>query len=223
VPLLALLTGAAIAAVVFNGLVGGQRSGAVAPAVAADTGTRTFTLVGANFVGRPVNEVAIQLAALGLTVERVQSVTSAVAPSTVVAIDPAGSPLRAGDTVTVSYAVRPPTYDTRARSSVNQETVRRGSTAAAPARTTAPEATTRATPTADAPAASSTDDGAASSSSSTDPGSSAPGSSGSGSDSSSAAPATSSSAPSTTSSTPSRSSTSSSGHGYHDDGDDEDG
>jgi serine/threonine-protein kinase len=124
-PLLALLTGAAIAAVVLNGVLGGERTGGT-PAVAADTAEKaTITLVSADYVGRPVDQVATQLSALGLTVERVQRVTADVPPNTVVAIDPAGVRLHRGQTVTVYYAAAPPAYGSGGPSSLGQETVRR--------------------------------------------------------------------------------------------------
>jgi hypothetical protein len=101
-PLLALFTGAAVAAVVVQGLV---NSGSHAPAVAAETKHGTsYRLDPAAYVGRPVDEVAIQLAAMGLSVER-RADPAAVAPAgTVTAVDPVGRKLEPGDVVTVIYA-----------------------------------------------------------------------------------------------------------------------
>ena len=102
VPLITLLTGAAVAAFVIQGLVGNAHQ---APAVAAQThdGT-TYTLDAADYVGRPVDEVAIQLAALGLSVER-QVDPQALAPAgTVTAISPTDRKLKPGDVVTITYA-----------------------------------------------------------------------------------------------------------------------
>jgi serine/threonine-protein kinase len=102
-PLLTLLTGAAIAAVVVHGMVGGQ--GSQAPAVAAETKDGTsYTLSASRYVGRQVDEVAIQLAALGLAVERRADPTSLAKAGVVTAIDPAGKRLRPGDVVTLTYS-----------------------------------------------------------------------------------------------------------------------
>jgi serine/threonine-protein kinase len=106
VPVLALFVGAAAAALVLLGVISGQRPQGTAAAVAADTGGGSgVTLVAADYVGHPVDEVAAQLTGLGLTVQRQQDPTSAVAPDTVTRIDPVGVALGKGDPVRVSYAV----------------------------------------------------------------------------------------------------------------------
>ena len=88
------------------GVLGGSRPTGAAAAVAADTGGGSgVTLAAADYVGRPVDEVATQLSGLGLTVQRQQDPTAAVPAGTVTRVDPAGVPLRPGDPVRVSYAV----------------------------------------------------------------------------------------------------------------------
>ena len=102
-PLLTLLTGAAIAAVVFHNMSGGQ--GAKSPAVAAETKDGAgYTLSSARYVGRPVDEVAMQLAALGLAVQRRPDPTALAKAGVVTAIDPVGKRLRPGDVVTLTYS-----------------------------------------------------------------------------------------------------------------------
>jgi eukaryotic-like serine/threonine-protein kinase len=88
------------------GGAGAAGAAGAAAAVAADTGGGSgVTLVAADYVGHPVDDVAGQLAGLGLTVQRQQDPTSAVAPNTVTRIDPVGVVLHKGDPVRVSYAV----------------------------------------------------------------------------------------------------------------------
>jgi hypothetical protein len=104
-PLLALLTGAAIAAGVLFVVFGDT---AAPTAVAAQTQhSQTFVLDANDYVGRPVDEVAVQLAAQGLTVRRQPQVTAETAPDLVLVVSPAGVPLSAGDRVVVTYAVAP--------------------------------------------------------------------------------------------------------------------
>ncbi|MCU1612759.1 MAG: serine/threonine protein kinase with sensor(s) [Frankiales bacterium] len=102
IPVLTLLTGAAVAAVVVQGLAGNAPS---TPTVAAQTKDRTtYTLDAADYIGRPVDEVAMQLAALGLSVHR-QADPASLGPSgTVTAVDPVGRSLHPGDVVTLTYA-----------------------------------------------------------------------------------------------------------------------
>jgi serine/threonine-protein kinase len=109
-PLLGLLTGAAIAAALFQSLAG---RGPSSPAEAAEVQeqVQTITLDAARFIGRPVEEVVPQLEALGLDVERRQVATSDTVPGTVTAVAPDGE-LQQGDAVVVSYAVAPGTGGT---------------------------------------------------------------------------------------------------------------
>jgi serine/threonine-protein kinase len=103
VPLLTLLTGAAVAGVVVQGIVGHGRQ---APAVAAETHDRTtYTLDSADYVGRPVDEVAMQLAALGLSVVRHADADALAPAGTVTAVSPTDRKLRPGDVVTLTYAI----------------------------------------------------------------------------------------------------------------------
>jgi serine/threonine-protein kinase len=162
VPLLALFVGAAAAALVLPGVLDGGRSAAPRAAVAADTSaTPGVTLTATDYVGRPVDDVAAQLSALGLTVQRQQDPTSDVAAGTVTRVDPAGVPLRPGDPVVVSYAVplgyspapvRTPRTKATVRSTTQEPVT---TTPAAP--TTTPETTAAATP-ADTTTATATDD-----------------------------------------------------------------
>jgi len=102
VPLLTLLTGAAVAAVIVHGL----SAGAGAPAVAAKTQDGDgFVLAADDYVGRPVDDVAIQLSALGLSVHRRADRNSDAPAGSVTAVDPVGVRLHAGDVVTLRYAV----------------------------------------------------------------------------------------------------------------------
>jgi serine/threonine-protein kinase len=101
VPLLALLTGATVAGLLVHGL-----SGRGTPTVAAQTQDGGgFVLASADYVGRAVDDVAMQLSALGLAVHRRADRTAHAPAGTVTAVDPVGTRLRAGDVVTVTYAV----------------------------------------------------------------------------------------------------------------------
>jgi serine/threonine-protein kinase len=154
VPLLALFIGAGAAALVLTGSNGGSRPAGAAAAVAADTGGGSgVTLVAADYVGRPVDEVAAQLTALGLTVQRQQDPTPSVPAGTVTRVDPLGVLLKAGDPVAISYAVSPgvaPSSSSSSRVVHTQAPVR--SSAAEPtttspaAPTTEPEQTAASTP-----------------------------------------------------------------------------
>ncbi|SFP68824.1 serine/threonine protein kinase [Geodermatophilus dictyosporus] len=110
VPLIALLLGAGLAAVVFTALDDGA---APPPVVAAQTrdGEEGVVLEAGDYVGRPIDDVATQLSALGLGVERRQQVTDAAVPGLVIGISPAGVALEPGDDVVVTYAVAPPSRD----------------------------------------------------------------------------------------------------------------
>ncbi|GAA3179640.1 hypothetical protein GCM10010531_37100 [Blastococcus jejuensis] len=104
-PLLGLLAGAGIAAALFQSLAG---PGPSSPAEAAELQEQTDTVsIDANrYIGRDVDEVVDELAALGLAVERRQVPTSDAVPRTVTGVDPDGV-VRVGGTVVVSYAVAP--------------------------------------------------------------------------------------------------------------------
>jgi serine/threonine-protein kinase len=107
-PAAALLAGAGIA------VAGVQLLDPPAPApVAAATTERPeapptgVVVAAADHVGRPVDDVEADLAALGLRVERVAEETRRAEPGTVLAVTPTGA-LAPGDLVTVTYAVPPP-------------------------------------------------------------------------------------------------------------------
>jgi len=139
VPVLALFVGAAAAALVLLGVLSDQRPPGTAAAVAADTrGGSGVTLVAADYVGHPVDEVAAQLTGLGLTVQRQQDPTSDVAPDTVTRIDPAGVVLRKGDPVRVSYAVPLGYAPTSARAPHTEVSTRSTSQAAVASTSVAP-------------------------------------------------------------------------------------
>jgi hypothetical protein len=110
-PLLGLLVGAAIAAVVLT-LVGQDKPTATASA-ADTTQSQTFVLNAADFIGRPVNDVVRELTSHGLNVQRQRVPTEAADPGRVIGVQPDGRTLARGDTVVVSYAVSPsnPTQD----------------------------------------------------------------------------------------------------------------
>ncbi|MGY2083555.1 protein kinase domain-containing protein [Blastococcus sp. SYSU DS0539] len=101
-PLLGLLAGAGITAVLLQSLTEGPP-----PAAAAAVEQRTagsIVLAEDDYVGRPVGEVAERLAALGLTVSVRAEVRDDVVPDRVTGVSPAGRPLRDGDRVVVRYA-----------------------------------------------------------------------------------------------------------------------
>jgi serine/threonine-protein kinase len=174
VPLLALFVGAGAAAWVLSG-VSAPRPAAPVAAVAADTGGGSgITLVAADYAGRPVGDVAAQLAALGLVVQQQQDPTSAVTPGTVTRVEPAGVLLHRGDPVVISYAVSPgfsPSSPSRAvvhsqaptrRTTAEKRTTEPTTPTTVPAQTTttAPEDTTSAPSTGTTTATGSgTDDG----------------------------------------------------------------
>jgi serine/threonine-protein kinase len=95
--------------VVLLGLPGGGRTPAAgAPVAAASEPEPVIALDPAAYVGRPVDEVATELTALGLTVARQQQVTDSTAPNAVIRLDHADGDLHTGDAVTVLFAAPPP-------------------------------------------------------------------------------------------------------------------
>jgi eukaryotic-like serine/threonine-protein kinase len=105
VPLLALLVGAGVAAGLFAALPDDEQRPTVA---AAQTRERAEVVLDADdYLGRPVDEVAAQLSALGLTVEREELVTPDSEPGVVTAVSPVDVTLQALDTVVVTFAVAP--------------------------------------------------------------------------------------------------------------------
>jgi serine/threonine-protein kinase len=199
VPLLTLLTGAAVAAVIVHGL--GAAPGT--PTVAAQTKDGDGFVLSANdYIGRPVDEVAIQLSALGLTVRRHADTHSTAPFGTVTAVDPVGTRLRVGDVVTLTYAAGSD-QTTGHSSTVQRVQTARGSLVDEAAHSssvprTGSTAATSAAPT--TPTTSSSDPATTSSSAPTTTSSSAPATTSS-SDSSSASSASSTSSASSSSAT----------------------
>ncbi|SDF96957.1 serine/threonine protein kinase [Blastococcus aurantiacus] len=102
-PLVALLAGAGIAAGVLQTI---SDSPPASTAVAAEQRDSASVLLRAgDHVGRPVDEVAEELTALGLVVELKAEPSAAVPADQVTGISPTGRQLRAGDVVVVRYAV----------------------------------------------------------------------------------------------------------------------
>ncbi|MCA0145214.1 serine/threonine-protein kinase [Blastococcus sp. LR1] len=105
VPLLCLLLGAVVVGVTV-GLPGGNDESADPPASAA-AAEGAIVLAADDHVGRPADDVAADLRALGLEVDRRDVVTADRLAGTVVGLDPAGTPLSAGDRVRLDVAVAP--------------------------------------------------------------------------------------------------------------------
>jgi eukaryotic-like serine/threonine-protein kinase len=100
-PLLGLLAGAGIAVMLLTALT---HHTPPATAQAAETrDTNGIVLAAGDYVDRPVDDVAAQLAAYGLTVLRRADPTAGGVPGTVSRIDPVGTLLRQGDRVSVFY------------------------------------------------------------------------------------------------------------------------
>ncbi|MGY1782708.1 serine/threonine protein kinase [Geodermatophilus sp. SYSU D01036] len=106
VPLLALLLGAGLAGVVFTALVDDPASPTVVAAQTRD-GEDGVVLEAGDYVGRPIDDVATQLSALGLGVERREQVTGSAVPGRVLGVSPEGVRLEPGDDVVVTFAVAP--------------------------------------------------------------------------------------------------------------------
>jgi serine/threonine-protein kinase len=102
-PLLGLLAGAGIAAALFQALAGGGPSSPAEAADLRDQGGTTVTIDAEDYIGRPVDEVVDELAALGLDVARRQVPTDDAVPGAVTDVAPDGV-LEPDDTVVVSYA-----------------------------------------------------------------------------------------------------------------------
>ncbi len=112
VPLLALLVGAGLAAAVLTVLTDSTPP-TVAAAQTQQEDDDGVVLEAGDFVGRPVEDVATQLSALGLSVERREQVTDRTVPGRVLGVAPTGVALEPGDDVVVTYAVAPAPGSTR--------------------------------------------------------------------------------------------------------------
>jgi serine/threonine-protein kinase len=106
VPLLALLLGAGLAAVVFSALTD-PPSPTVPAAQTRENDDEGVVLDAGDYVGRPIEDVATQLSALGLGVERREQVTGSAVPGRVLGVSPEGVRLEPGDDVVVTFAVAP--------------------------------------------------------------------------------------------------------------------
>ena len=104
-PLLALLAGAGIAAALLQALSDGPPASTASAAEQVESGS--IVLDADTYIGRPVDEVAERLTALGLDVELREVITADAAPDRVTGVEPSGTSLAVGDTVIVSYAVPP--------------------------------------------------------------------------------------------------------------------
>jgi serine/threonine-protein kinase len=101
-PLLGLLAGAGIAVALLQALTSRTPS---SPAAAAEQRTsESIVLDAKDYLGRPVDEVAAQLSAFGLTVDRRAEEAPDAVPGMVTDVRPAGTDLSAGDTVAVYFA-----------------------------------------------------------------------------------------------------------------------
>ncbi|MFP5371905.1 MAG: protein kinase domain-containing protein [Actinomycetes bacterium] len=104
-PLLALLAGAGIAVAVLQAF--SQEQPASTAAAAEQPGAQSIVLDAADYTGRPLGDVTEELTALGLSVSLREEATADTVPGLVTDVDPAGTPLAPGDTVTVVHAVAP--------------------------------------------------------------------------------------------------------------------
>jgi serine/threonine-protein kinase len=104
-PLLALLAGAGIAAALLQALADPEPSSTASAAEQRSNGS--IVLDADDYIGRPVQEVAERLTALGLDVELREEVSEDTVPDRVTGVEPTGTSLEPGDTVIVTYAVAP--------------------------------------------------------------------------------------------------------------------
>jgi serine/threonine-protein kinase len=102
-PLLGLLVGAGIAVGLVQALSDGTPPSTANAAEQREAGS--IVLAAADYVGRPIDEVAERLAALGLNVQPRPEARDDVVPERVTGIDPTGQPLEPQATVVVTYAV----------------------------------------------------------------------------------------------------------------------
>ena len=107
----ALLVAVLAAALLGAGLAGAaltsSDSGGGADSTSAAPEPSEIVLAAVDHLGRPADEVADELRALGLVVDRRDRTTARYAPGTVAALEPAGSPLARGDEVRLDVAVAP--------------------------------------------------------------------------------------------------------------------
>nr|WP_246405838.1 serine/threonine-protein kinase [Modestobacter versicolor] len=102
---LAVLAAGFVALVGLVDLPGGGADPPTDAAQADEVGQdAAIVLDGADYVGRPVDEVARELAALGLSVQQQAAAAGNAAPDAVTQLSPLGAALQPGDVVTVVYA-----------------------------------------------------------------------------------------------------------------------
>jgi len=169
VPLIALLVGAGLAALVLSSLT--PQAPATTAAAAEVTGPASATpeaivLTADDYLGRPVDAVQAQLEAMELQVQLQEVQTDDAEPGTVVDVAPLSVRLEAGDTVLVSYAIAPETGSTPRSSSGDGPAAAvvqpEGDTQVTPAPAasssvaTTPTETTEVTPSSTSPTASGT-------------------------------------------------------------------
>ncbi|MGR7024638.1 serine/threonine-protein kinase [Geodermatophilus sp. URMC 62] len=111
VPLLALLLGAGLAGAAFAALSEGAEAPTVVAAQTRDGEDDGVELAAEDYLGRPVEDVAAQLSALALSVQRREQVTGDSVPGLVVDVTPTGR-LQPGDEVVVTSSVAPPSRET---------------------------------------------------------------------------------------------------------------
>jgi hypothetical protein len=110
VPLVALLIGAGLAALVLQVLTPAEPAPAAATAEVTGTASAApdaLVLARNDYVGRPVDAVQAQLEAMGLQVQLATVQTENADPDTVVDVAPLSVQLQPGQTVLVTYAVAP--------------------------------------------------------------------------------------------------------------------
>ncbi len=111
-PVLAVVVAGLLVALLWPGGSGGGRTPAQAATPTGATGesaaaATSIVLAAGDHVGRPADEVAAELTALGLTVDRRTEETTAVEAGAVAGLDPAGVALQPGDRVTLTVAATP--------------------------------------------------------------------------------------------------------------------
>jgi serine/threonine-protein kinase len=111
-PVLAVALAGLLLALLWPDGSGGGRTPAQAATPTGATGesaaaAASVLLDAADHVGRPADEVAAELTALGLTVDRRTEETTAVDAGAVAGLDPVGVALQPGDVVTLTVAAAP--------------------------------------------------------------------------------------------------------------------
>jgi len=132
--------------------VGGSSAPAGAAPTSTSAGPTPVTLDAANYLGRPLDEVTAELTALGLTVVAQESAGDGSDAGLVTAVDPAGTPLTTGSSVTVRYGSAAPTTEPTPEPTTEAPTQAPTQAPATQVSTQAPVTEAPAPTTADAPA-----------------------------------------------------------------------